>query len=78
MKVFHEWLKDRGSDTQYTESDLWSEDAEKVCEMLSKFIAEARQTNGEPYSPKTLLQLMTNLQGLTFVKKSPCLPFYGS
>ena len=54
MKVFHEWLKDRGSDTQYTESDLWSEDAEKVCEMLSKFIAEARQTNGEPYSPKTL------------------------
>ena len=68
MKVFHEWLKDRGSDTPYTESDLWSEDAEKVCDMLCKFIAEARQTNGEPYSPKTLLQLMTNLQGLTFVR----------
>ena len=30
--------------------------------MLCKFIVEAKQRSGEPYSPKTLLQLLVNLQ----------------
>ena len=36
--------------------------------MLSKFIAEARQSRGEAYTPKTLLQLMTNLQAFPYTK----------
>ena len=48
------------------ESDLWCEDSDKLCEMLSKFIAEARQSSGEAYTPKTLLQLMNNLQAFEY------------
>ena len=66
--VFKAWLENQLSSdldeqvTLYEESDLYSEDAEKVCAMLCTFIAEARQQNGSPYSPKSLLQLVTNLQ----------------
>ena len=65
--VFKAWLENqRSSDldeqvTLYEESDLYSEDAEKVCAMLCTFIDEARQQNGSPYSPKSLLQLVTKL-----------------
>ena len=42
---------------------LWNEvDSKKVCEMLCRFIVEAKQHSGEPYCPKTLLQLLINLQ----------------
>ena len=34
--------------------------------MLSKFIAETRQSSGEAYTPKTLLQFMTNLQAFEY------------
>ena len=40
---------------------MWREGSENVYQMLSKFIAEARQSSGEAYTPKTLLQL-TNLE----------------
>lgn len=50
----------------YKEEDLWSTDAAKVCNMLSIFVLEARQSNGQAYTPKTMLQLMVNLQGLAF------------
>ncbi len=32
------------------------------CDILCKFIAECRQKNGTPYSPKTILQLSNSLQ----------------
>ena len=35
---------------------------------MCKFVAKARQRNGEPYSPKTLLQLSSNLQSWAFLK----------
>ena len=69
FNVFKEWNRQRnGSDRaqKYTENDLWSEDAAKVCEMLTQFVLEARQSNGKPYTPKSILQLMINLQGLAF------------
>ena len=65
LRVFEEWVC---TDPNAEVSDLWSEDAEKVCHLLSKFAAEARQFNGKPYTPKTLLQLMTNLQSQAFAK----------
>ena len=45
----------------FTNKDLWSEEADKVCLMFCKFIAEARQSNRKPYTPKTI---MANLQSL--------------
>ena len=41
--------------------DLWNKD-NKVCSMLSKFLAEAWKANRNPDTPKTVLQLMTTLQ----------------
>ena len=34
----------------------------KLCDKLCRFIVEAKQHSGEPYSPKSLLQLLNNLQ----------------
>ena len=68
FNVFKEWLKFYASGeseepvVEYVEADLFSEDAEKVCAIMCKFVLEARQQNGNHYSPKTLLQLSTNLQ----------------
>ena len=38
------------------------DDAENVCEMLSLFCSEVRQQNRELYTPKSLLQVLINLQ----------------
>ena len=81
LKVFQEWLKfvkvgsssgessnDEGSAGGYQEDSLWSEsqNAPMVCKMLCQFVSEARQGNGRPYTPKTMLQLLTNLQSVAF------------
>ena len=42
---------------KYVEAHLFSEDAEKVCAIMCKFVLEAIQQNGDHYSPKTLIQL---------------------
>ena len=57
LNVFKEWVgNNRELEIEY--EHLWSEtDKEKVCGMLCRFIAEAKQRSGEPYSPKSLLQL---------------------
>ena len=65
--VFCEWIKLPREMGNYKEEDLWSIDATKVCNMLSKFVLEARQSNGKAYTPKTILHLMVNLQGLAFL-----------
>ena len=36
---------------------------------MSKFVLKAHQSNGQAYIPKTILQLMVNLQGLAFSRK---------
>ena len=38
--------------------------------MLCKFVSEARQGNCKPYTPKTMLKLLTNLQSNAFSKNS--------
>ena len=61
LNVFKEWMN--GSKLEKEADFLWCEaDKEQVCDLLCKFIAEAKQCSGEPYSPKTLLQLLVNLQ----------------
>ena len=62
LNVFKEWV--RSNDWPEVEVErLWNEaDSKKVCEMLCRFIVEAKQRSGEPYCPKTLLQLLINLQ----------------
>jgi len=65
LSVFQAWIAKtscEGDEVKYAESDLYDENPEKVCSLLCKFIVEARQRNGTPYCPKTLLQLATNLQ----------------
>lgn len=44
--------------------DLWGDDKERLCNNLCKFVVEVRQSYGKPYTPKTLLQLLTNLQSV--------------
>ena len=73
--VFQSWIENQDTsesddDIRYNESDLFAEDSERVCSMMCKFIIEARQRNGSPYSPKTLLQLATNLQSYA-LKENP-------
>ena len=77
--VFEAWIENQcGSEPdddqiRYKKSDLYAEDAKRVCSMLCKFIVEARQRNGSPYSPKTLLQLAINLQSYALkVKAGSC------
>lgn len=71
--VFQSWISNQGNsdnEIQYDESDLFVDDSERVCSMMCKFIIEARQRNGNPYCPKTLLQLATNLQSYA-LKENP-------
>lgn len=63
MRAFNDWI----SGVDFTLSDLWYDDGKKVCQMLSKFVAEARQKSASKlYTPKSLLQLMINLQSVVY------------
>ena len=58
-------LQDYSASTShgYAAEDLWRGDQpEKVCAMLSRFCMEVKKQNGSPYTPKSLLQLLVNLQ----------------
>ena len=59
---------DEGSAGAYQKNNLWSEfqNVPMVCKMLCQFVSEARQGNGHPYTPKTMLQLLTNWQSVVF------------
>ena len=43
--------------------------------MLCKFVMETRKGSGKPYTPKTLLQLLTNLQSLAFERNEKACHF---
>lgn len=61
QNVFKPWMN--GSKLEIEAAFLLCEaNKKKVCKELCKFIAKAKQRSEEPYSPKTLLQLLINLQ----------------
>ena len=67
FKVLRDWIS---GVSEYSVADLWCEDGEKVCNILSQFVAE---TNGSFYTPKTLVQLLSNLQSAAYAKNpKPC------
>ena len=71
LSVFCNWLQYHNECDEaehYTEEDLVSEDSKKVCNMMCKFVVECRQKNGIPYSPKTIVQLSSNLQSLALLR----------
>lgn len=65
LRLFTEWITHSNEEASrsYAVSNLWScDNAENVCKMLSLFWSEVRQRNGEPYTPKSLLKVLINLQ----------------
>ena len=61
VNTLQDWIEH--SATCSTAQDLWRGDQpEKVCTMLSRFCMEVKKQNGSPYTPKSLLQLLVNLQ----------------
>ena len=51
------------ADRKYKLDDLWqSRDPDHLCGMLSRFCLEVNQRNGAPYTLKSILQILTNLQ----------------
>ena len=65
FKVYSDWIS---GVSEYSLADLWCENEEKVCNLLSKFVAEARRSNGSFYTPKTLVQLLSNLQSAAYAR----------
>ena len=65
FRIFEDWIV-HSHDVKgrsYQTEDLWMhEDADKFSEMLSCFCLEIKQQNGTPYTPKSLLQILINLQ----------------
>jgi len=65
FRVFKDWIEHSGEieGRSYKVDDLWSlRDPEAFVTMMSRFCLEVKQQNGSPYTPKSLLQMMTNLQ----------------
>jgi hypothetical protein len=64
-QAFEQWIKQSStiSGRTYKIEDLWAnEDPVQLCEMLSCFCLEVKQKNGDSYTPKSVLQLLINLQ----------------
>ena len=57
LNVFKEWVGNN-PELEIEYEPLWSKsDKEKVCRMLSQFIAEAKQCSGEPYTIDRVLNV---------------------
>ena len=50
-------------------------DAESFSNMISLFCLEVKQKNGNPYTPKSILQILTNLQSYTLTQDPESFPF---
>lgn len=78
FRVFSDWVK-VSSDVEGREfevQDLWShKDPAKLCEMLCCFCLEVKQQNGDSYTPKSVLQIFTNLQKYAREQDSQALHF---
>ena len=75
IEVFNEWRCSRSSlDDEECPSDLlYVGDADKLNFWLPQFINEVRQTDGNPYPPRTIHQLLAGIQCL-MLEKNHCLP----
>ena len=76
--IFCQWIEhnNRTISRQYSNQDLWfNQDAESLVTMLSQFCLEVRQCNGKPYTPKSILQILSNLQNYSRTMDSDCLQF---
>ena len=64
IKVFNEWRCSRSSlDDGECPSDLLEVgDADKLNFWLPRFINEVRRTDGNPYPPRTIHQLLAGIQ----------------
>lgn len=79
FSLFTEWIAHNEREEngrRYKSEDLWlCQDPERLVMMLSLFFMEVRQRNGKPYTPKSLLQILTNLYKHASTIDSGCLPF---
>uniref|UniRef100_A0A1X7TFH8 DUF3504 domain-containing protein n=1 Tax=Amphimedon queenslandica TaxID=400682 RepID=A0A1X7TFH8_AMPQE len=75
LNVFRSWIAASETGSGVADSILWEGDPKDVCTLLCQFIKEARQQSGEPYCPKTLLQILSNLQGFA-LSKNPHAPHF--
>ena len=78
FRIFSHWVDhSQGiNGRNYKPEDLWlCRDAESFCEMMSLFCLEVKQKNGNPYTPKSILQILTNLQSYAHSQDSESFPF---
>ena len=65
FRIFDEWVWHSGEieGRSYKSEDLWLlRDPEFFVKMMSQFCLEVKQQNGSSYTPKSLLQILINLQ----------------
>ena len=75
FRIFSDWTQQSG-DENYQPESLWMlRDSEKFATMMSQFCLEVKQQNGKPYTPKSLLQILINLQNYARTKDENSLPF---
>lgn len=75
FRIFSDWTQQSG-DENYQPESLWMlRDSEKFATMMSQFCLEVKQQNGKPYTPKSLLQILINLQNYACTKDENILPF---
>ena len=78
FRIFSDWLDHckQVGDRNYEKEDLWlCRDPEYLSTMLSLFCVEVKQRNGNPYTPKSILQVVTNLQHYSRTQDSNSLHF---
>ena len=64
MRVFRTWQAERNRshpDDQCPENVLIDGNSDDICHWLSFFCKEARKVNGEPYTPRTIMQILSGL-----------------
>uniref|UniRef100_A0A1X7ULR8 ZMYM2-like/QRICH1 C-terminal domain-containing protein n=1 Tax=Amphimedon queenslandica TaxID=400682 RepID=A0A1X7ULR8_AMPQE len=68
-------LSDWSEQSSYQPELLWTlRDPEKFLTMMSQFCLEVKQQNGRPYTLKSLLQILINLQNYARTKDEGALP----
>ena len=64
MRVFRTWQAERNSsypDDQCPENLLIDGNSDDICHWLSFFCKEVRKVNGDPYTPRTIMQILSGL-----------------
>ena len=78
FRLFEDWVS-HSNELEghcYSVEDLLShDDSAKVSEILSLFCLDIKQQNGKPYTPKSVLQILVNLQNYAREKDKECFHF---